>query len=172
MRTYEQDRKILRELAARNAEIAALDIQKTNINNWRALYDRKPVKPMFSIDQICWHELASEEELVLRCTDPFARSLEGYFRQILYRWKYFSCDMVVKPYYPLGKRITKSDIGVSTVNQDESEHEGALSHLYEDGIPDEEALEKLHAPQITYEKESSEKAKALYESSGRCNTWI
>jgi len=163
MSIFQEDRKILRELAARYAEIAALDIQKTNINNWRALYDRKPVKPMFSIDQICWKELDSEEELILRCSDPFARELENNLIMTLYRWKYFPCDMVVKPYYALKKIVSNSGIGISKVRQDESEHVGAQSHLYEDGIPDEEALEKLHVPEIIYEKETSEKAKACVE---------
>jgi len=163
MSIYQEDRIILRHLAAQCAEIAALDIQKTNVNNWCALYDKKPVKPMFSIDQICWHELASEEDLVLRCTDPFARSIENDFRQILYRWKHFPCDMVVKPYYPLAKHITNSGFGVASVNQDESNHSGAQTHLFEDSIPDEEALEKLQAPKITYEKESSEASKAVAE---------
>ena len=163
MSIHTEDRKILRELAARYAEIAALDAQKVNEQNWRALYARRPVKPMFSIDQICWHEIASQEEMVMRCTDPFARKLENQLRMTLYRWKHFPCDMVVTPYFKLGKIVTDSGIGVSTVNQDETGHEGAQTHLYQDGIPDEEALEKLHAPVITYEKEASEKAKAEAE---------
>jgi len=163
MSFFQEDRKILRELAARYAEIAALDIQRTNVNNWKALYDRKPVKPMFSIDQICWHELAAQEEMVLRCQDPFARQLEEQLRMVLYRWKHFPCDMVVKPYYELGKIIHSTGCGVSNVNQDETGHEGAQTHLYEDCIPDEAALEKLHTPVITYKKEESENAKACAE---------
>jgi len=163
MSAYTQDRQILRELAARCACIAALDAQKTNERNWRALYARQPVKPMFSIDQICWNELEKEAEMVLRCQDPFARQLENQMRQILYRWQYFPCDMVVKPYFELSKMASHSGFGVVTVNQDENGHENAQSHLYEDCLPDEAALEKLHAPVITYEKEASEAAKVRAE---------
>lgn len=163
MSVFQEDRIILRELAARCAQIAALDVQKTNINNWKALYGRKPVKPMFSIDQICWNELEGQEEMRLKCKDPFARELESQLRAILYRWKHFPCDMVVKPYYEVGKIIRSSGNGAGSRNQDESGHEGAQSHLFEDCIPDEEALEKLHTPKITYDKENSEKKKARVE---------
>lgn len=163
MSSYNEDREILRGLAARYAEIAAMDAQKTHIANWRALYARRPVKPMLAIDQICWHELEQEDELVLRCADPFARELERQLRMVLYRWKHFPCDMVVSPYYRMDKLIFDSGIGVDTVNQDESEHAQAQTHLYVDNLPDEDSLEKLHNPVIRYEKEESEKRKARAE---------
>ena len=163
MSTFTQDREILRFLARQVRDIAALPIQQTNIGNWRALYSLRPNKPMFSIDQICWGEFAAEEELRLRCADPFARQLEWYFRETLYRWRHFPCDMVVKPWFPLGKIFTDSGIGVSTVYQDETNYQNAQTHLFQDCIPDEEALEMLHAPVITYEKERSEAAKARAE---------
>lgn len=163
MNFFQKDKMILRELALQYSQIAALDVQKTNKNNWKALYDRKPMKPMFSIDQICWHELERQEEMVLKCTDPFARELESQLRALLYRWKHFPCDMVVKPYYELGKIIRNTGTGAGCSTQDESGHEGAQSHLYTDCIPDEEALEKLRVPEITYDREASESRKAHAE---------
>ena len=156
MSTFLQDRQILRGLARQVRDIASLDIQKTHVKNWQALYGLHPNKPMLSIDQICWGEFAGEEELQLRCADPFARQLEWYFREVLYRWHHFPCDMVVKPYFPLGKVFTDSGVGVSTVFRDETAHENAQTHLFHDCIPDEDALEKLHAPVITYDAETSE----------------
>ena len=164
MSTFNQDRQILRALAKSYAEIAASDIQETNRRNWRALYARKPVKPMFSIDQICWEEFAREDELICRCEDPFARSLESQLRVMLYRQKHFPCDMVFSPYFRLDKIVTDSGIGVSTVNRDETGHENPQTHLYEDRIPDEAALEKLHYPIIEYQKEASERSKARAEA--------
>lgn len=163
MTIHQQDREILRSLARQVRDIAALDIQNTNIANWKALYDCRPNKPMISIDQICWGEFAREEELRLRCADPFARQLEWYFRETLYRWRHFPCDMVVKPWFPLGKIFTDSGIGVSTTFQDETGHEGAQTHLFHDCIPDEDALVQLHAPVITYEREKSLAAKQKAE---------
>ena len=163
METFCKDQKILRELAAQYAQIAALDVQKKNTENWKALYDLKPNKPMFSIDQICWGEFEREPELTLQCTDPFARQLELDLRKILYRWKYFPCDMVVKPYFALDKIITNTGVGMESNHQDETDHPDAQTHLYLDSVPDEEALEKLHDPVIRYEKEQSESNKARAE---------
>ncbi len=163
MSIFEQDRRILRELAQRWADIAALDAQKEHEKAWRALYGLAPVRPLITIDQICWQEFGRQEELVLHCTDPFARRLEGQLRQILYRWAHFPCDMVVKPYFPLAKVWHDSGFGIETVPQDENGHDNAQTHLYVDNLPDEASLEKLHAPKIVYDKEASEKQKALAE---------
>lgn len=166
MSTFLKDREILRQLARQYAEIAALDVQKENINNWCMLYGLKPTKPLIVIDQIChdWRELKQEEEMVLRCEDSFARELEWGLRTVLYRWKHFPCDMVVKPYFPLGKVSHNSGVGLGTVNQDESDHPDAQTHLYVDNLPDEEALEKLTVPKIVYDREASEERKAIAES--------
>ena len=156
MSEFASDRQILRQLAASYAEIAASDEQNTNIDAWRALYAKKPVKPMFSISQICWEELENEEELVLRCEDPFARELEDKMRKMLYRHKYFPCDMVFTPYIGISKLVYNSGIGVGTVTRDNAPSDANHSHVYSDGIPDEAALERLHYPIIEYKKAESE----------------
>ena len=163
MGIFENDRRILRELAKQWAQLAALDAQKEHEAAWRALYGLHPVRPLIVIDQICWNELESQPELVLQCTDPFARGLENQLRQVLYRWKHFPCDMVVKPYFPLKKVWHDSWFGIDTVNRDETGHDAAQTHLYEDNLPDEAALEKLKTPVITYDKAASEKNKAVAE---------
>lgn len=121
------------------------------------------MRPVVVIDQICWSEFAKEEELILRCTDPFARQLEGQLREVLYRWKHFPCDMVVKPYFPLPKVWSDTWFGVDTVAQDEAGHDNAQTHLYEDNLPDAASLEKLHTPKITYDKAENEARKARAE---------
>ena len=163
MNAYQEDREVLRNLAAQYREIAHLQVQQTNIANWKRLYARKDTKPMLAIDQICWGELNGEEELKCVCQDPFARELESQLRVMLYRWKHFPCDMVFSPYFRLDKRSTNSGIGVETVTQNEEHHENAQSHLYVDNIPDEAALEKLHAPVIRYDREASEQRKQRAE---------
>ena len=163
MSVFSEDRVILRDLAQQYAGIAALDVQKEHEKAWRALYGLAPVRPVITIDQICWNEFEQQEELVLRCTDPFARRLESQLRMVLYRWKHFSCDMVVKPYFELSKTIHHSGFGIDTVPQDETGHSDAQTHLYVDNLPDEDALEKLRAPTILYDRETSKKEKAAAE---------
>ena len=164
MSVFTEDRAILRGLAQRWADIAALEVQKEHEKAWRALYGLAPVRPVITIDQICWNEFEKQEELVLRCTDPFARQLEGQLREVLYRWAHFPCDMVVKPYFPLGKVWSNDGFGVATVFQNEAGHDNAETHLFEDCIPDEAALEKLHTPKITYDKADNAARKARAEA--------
>jgi len=164
MSTFHADRAILRDLAQKYAAIAALPVQQQNIRKWQDVYGLKSgAVPTISIDQICWNELENQEELLLRCEDPFARSLENSLRRTLYRWKHFPCDMVVQPYFSLGKIISNSGYGISRKNQDETGHENAQTHLYQDNLPDEASLSKLHLPEIHYNKEASEKNKAAAE---------
>ena len=70
MSSFNEDRKILRALAQQYAGIAALDAQKVNEKNWRAVYSRKPNKPMMTIDQIC--RMAGNDypviRYIVRCT--------------------------------------------------------------------------------------------------------
>ncbi len=157
-----KDRIILRRLATEYAEIANLDIQNKSKDNWRALHGLAPNKPLFLIDQICWEELTPNSEfLQTECEDEFAKELEDLLKKTIYKWKFFPSDMVVKPYLELPKTVYNSGIGVVSAPTDDDPH--AESHLYEDLLEDEEALQKLHVPTIRYEKEISEKRKEIAE---------
>ncbi|MEI7744066.1 MAG: hypothetical protein WCK58_09990, partial [Chloroflexota bacterium] len=102
------DVAVVRELAARVAELAALPVQQERIREWQALNDLRPERPMAMIDEIPWHELATPGvpgagELVMRTTHPFARDLETRLRRELYRWSHLRVDMVVEPYVDISK---------------------------------------------------------------------
>ena len=61
-----KDAAIVRELAARAAEIAALPVQEEKRALWRRLNALKPARPMVMIDQVCWNEMNVGDELTLR----------------------------------------------------------------------------------------------------------
>lgn len=65
----QKDIIIVRELAARVAEIAALPVQEEKRCLWRKLNALEPVRPMVMIDQVCWNEMAIGDELTLCCSD-------------------------------------------------------------------------------------------------------
>jgi hypothetical protein len=100
-----KDKEILRELANQVAEIAALPVQQETKNLWKALNGLKPVRPMVMIDQIPWHEMDVEGELVLRTEDSFCRSIEEGLRRTLYHWRYMQADMVVESFVEIPKVI-------------------------------------------------------------------
>ncbi len=154
-----EDVAVVRELAARVAEIAALPVQQDTIQAWKDLNALRPQRPMVQIDEVPWHELRDDPALQNRCTDLFARSLETTLRQTLYQWEHMRCDMVVEPYVDISKVIYHSGFGVSVVEDTISQGEGEAisSHHFSDQIPDDEALAKLTVPEIELEAEATEK---------------
>lgn len=153
------DVEVVRELAGKVAEIAALPVQQETIQAWQDLNALRPQRPMIQIDEVPWHELSDDPALRIRCTDVFAGSLERTLRQTLYQWEHMRCDMVVEPYVDISKVIHHSGFGLSIVEDTirQGEGEAISSHHFSDQIPDDEALAKLHVPEIELDAEATEK---------------
>lgn len=92
-----RDRKVLRELARRKAEIGALPVQKERFELWRRLNRLQPVRPLVWINEVPWHEMNWNDELTPRCAEGLARQVEMGLRMELYQWDHFQGDMVVEP---------------------------------------------------------------------------
>ena len=92
----DHDRTVLRHLAARKAEIAALPIQKENRKLWMRLNRLQPVKPLIWVNEVCWQEMDVGGEWALQARDAFCRGLETELRRELYQWDHFRGDMVVE----------------------------------------------------------------------------
>ena len=103
-----RDTEIVRELAARVAEIAALPVQNEKRMLWRKLNALKPGRPMVMIDQVCWNEMNVNDELTLQCQDPECRGYEEQLRRSLYQWRHFRVDMVVEPFMRVPMAISNS----------------------------------------------------------------
>ena len=58
--------KILRELAKKKADIAALPVQKEKIGMWKKLNSLEKTRPLVWINEIPWHEMDFEDELMLK----------------------------------------------------------------------------------------------------------
>ncbi|MCL2833242.1 MAG: hypothetical protein FWD78_08735 [Treponema sp.] len=165
----ESDRSILRELAQKVAEIAALPVQEEKKRLWRRLNGLFPERPMVCIDQICWNELNTSGELTLRCEDSECRVYEDNFRKILYQWKNFPVDMVVEPVIKVEKAITNTGFGIST--QEETllteGKEAILSHKFINQFQSIDDVEKIKTPMINHDsaetKRRMEKAAWLFD---------
>jgi len=148
------DISILRRLAAEVAEIAELPVHQRKRELWTKNNDLTPVRPMVSIDQICWNEF-HDPDLHCQCTDGLCRGFEWYFRETLYRWKHFPADMVVgrgvgvwkAVNYPFNLGLTfVQDIAVSDPTN------GVVGHLYHNLFETEADIEKIQIPDITYDE--------------------
>lgn len=147
------DLGIIRELASRVAEIAALPVQAQKRDLWRKLNALEPERPMVMIDQVCWNEMNIGDELTLHCVDPECQAYEESLRRILFQWAHFPVDMVVEPYIQIPKAVENSSFGI-TVHENTAVTDPANSvvgHKYINQFQSMDDLEKVHIPQITHD---------------------
>jgi len=92
----EKDKRIIRDLAKRVAEIASLPIHDEKRDMWTRLNKLERVRPLIhvqAIDGSIWAELIPGDQL--QTTDPFCRGHEMALRKKIYCWENFPDDRVV-----------------------------------------------------------------------------
>ncbi|MFH1421148.1 MAG: hypothetical protein ABIH42_00300 [Planctomycetota bacterium] len=152
------ERNILRELAAKKAEIADLLIQKERKELWTKLNNLEKTKPMIWLDEICWNEVNVNDELTLKTTDSFCQKIETQLRQEIYLWNHIQCDMIVEPVIYSPYVINDSGFGI-TENVDivrTDETNDIVSRRYKAHIASEEDIEKIKMPVVSYNHEKTE----------------
>lgn len=158
-----KDKAVIRELAARASEIAALPVQEEKRRLWRKLNALEPERPMVLIDQVCWNEMNIGDEMTLCCEDRECRGYEQRLRQMLYQWKHFPVDMVVEPFILVPKAVRNTGFGIGVkeevaVSDPTSDVRG---HKYENQFQTEEDLEKIRMPQISHDEKETERRCAV-----------
>ncbi|MCX7011464.1 MAG: hypothetical protein NTW86_02650 [Candidatus Sumerlaeota bacterium] len=155
-----KSREILKTLASRVAEIAALPAQAETIRLWKALNGLKPVRPMFRIDQIPWHEMDVDGELALQTKEPFVRSLETQLRRILYSWKHMPVDMVAEPAISIPKAIRGAGFGIQTIQQTAASDpkNPVVGHSYIDQLKTEDDIQRIKTPEIVLDEQATARA--------------
>jgi hypothetical protein len=149
-----KDRTIIRELAARAAEVAALPAQEERRRLWRRLNGLDPVRPMVMIDQVCWNEMDLDGELTLQCVDPECRGYERDLRRTLFQWKHFPVDMVVEPFVRVPLAINGMDFGITT-EEDIAVTDPAndvVGHRFHNQFEEDEDLEKMQLPRAVHDE--------------------
>jgi hypothetical protein len=69
---------VLRKLAERYAEIAALPVQEERKRMWRRLNDLEPERPLIWVNEVCWNEMDHDGNLRLLCSNEVCRRIETY----------------------------------------------------------------------------------------------
>ena len=152
-----KDKEVLRTLAEQTAQIAALPIQQVRKRQWIALNALLPERPLFTIDQVPWHEMNVNDELTIECEDAFARKLETYLRRQLYKWNHMQDDLVIEQHINVPMAIDGITYGLDVVEEEARIDEGndVYSHCYIDQLKDEEDLLKIKFPDIRLNKEET-----------------
>ena len=142
---------VVRDLAKRYMEIALSDKHVRMRQRFLDTNDLKLVRPPVLMDEIPWHEMNGNGELDCKCEDERLRGVEYSLRAALFREKYFKCDNLIEPCWPVGKSYTSSGNGFRIQEQrlavDGKNH--IVSHHYEDILENESALALYHDPVIT-----------------------
>ena len=119
----------------------------------RAVNDLRMIRPVVLIEEIPFHELNFDGSLTLKCEDGLYRGVENFLRQKLFHWKYFPGDMILTPYYPVGKIVHSTGIGIgvdeNVIVKDKNNH--IISHEYHDILSTEEELAKVQIPTLSYD---------------------
>jgi hypothetical protein len=158
MNHLKSDRDILRELGGQIAEIAAMPINEHRRELYGRINNLEKAKPTIHIYEIPWHEMDVNGELKLRTKDPFCQGIELDLRRTLYSWRHMQGDMVVEPaiaqplcVHDTGYGIVEeADIARTDVNSD------VVSRRFHVQIKDEEDIEKIQMPEVTFDAERTE----------------
>lgn len=148
------DAIILRKLAYKYSVISSSERNSQNIKLHKAVNDLKQIRPVVLIDELPWSEMNIDDMLTLQCKDAFLREAEWFLRSSLFKSTYFAADTVFPNYIPVNKVIKSTGIGIS-VEEDilpTSEENHIVSHKYKDMIKNQDDLDKINMPAISYDK--------------------
>lgn len=107
------DRAVVRELADRWAEIAALPVMAERKRQWRALHDLRPERPMILFEVGTVDDYVAAHEL--RCVHPILRAVEATMREHIRHFDEVGDDIVFEPWYRLGWDVLDTGWGVEVV---------------------------------------------------------
>ncbi|MCK5806172.1 MAG: hypothetical protein KAI66_25295 [Lentisphaeria bacterium] len=147
----ETERRVLRELGRRKAEIAALPIQEERRRLWTKLNDLASARPMVWAFEVPWHEMSLGNELEPVCSDPYFRHLEIMLRKELYQWDHMQGDMVVEPDILVMPMMSDTGFGMAEEVDVErtDETSNVVSRHFHIQIQDDRDIDKIKMPKVT-----------------------
>ncbi len=184
----ESERNIIRELAKRLAELAALPVMEERRRLWYAHNDLKTDEPVIDCSpEGAWREVIRPEELV--CQDDALREIEWLLRARIYRAEVINDDVPAERRWDCQKLITDTGWGfdgkesndaftnvsvhvptISSINpfwKRNFRFDGTAAHfdplITEEDMEDESTAEKIIPPVPVYDKEGSEKKLELHQ---------
>jgi hypothetical protein len=152
------DRDTLRRLAEGIAGIAGQTANADHDRAWRDLNAlRRGARPLVWINEIPWGEMNVNDELTLRCTDPYARGIESQFRQTIYQWRHLRGHMIVEPVYYCPMVSHDSGFGIQQLgtNNPTGLTGGTISQEFTPQIKALADVERIRRPEISVDRAAS-----------------
>jgi hypothetical protein len=150
-----KDRKVLRDLAKRVADIADDPVMSARRSMWvehNSLRSTYPMMLVFPEDG--WQELIPEESL--RCSGADARDTELSLRRRIYAFEHFQDDTVIEKEWPVHQHIRNTGWGMEPRRVPSTEARGAWR--FDPVIKSPSDLKKLRPPAIGLDAGSTRKA--------------
>jgi len=145
----EHDRKILRTLARRVAEIADLPIMEERRAQWTEHNALRSKRPMIQLlPEGSWRELLPAS--VLTCETDETRADEWQLRARVYTHEHFLDDTVIEKNWSVPARISNTGWGLETHHHDSTEARGAWG--FDPVIKSAADIKKICTPEVIYDE--------------------
>jgi hypothetical protein len=159
------DREILRSLAARWAELAALPVMAERKRQWTALKDLRAERPMVLFETWTIEDYVAEAEL--ECRSELARRAERRMREVIRQAQEIGDDYVVEPSFPIFWEISHDGYGVDLRAEHAVDSQGGdVAYQYNYPIRTPEDVAKLRPRTWTVDRaltqEHAEQAAAAF----------
>ena len=155
------DRRRLRDLAKRVAEIGELPEMAARRDLWRRHNAMERTRPVVYVDpQGAWGELIPDNALL--CQDDTARGIERDLRRRIYVFEHFASDNVAEAEWVVRKAFHHSGWGLTPRRAPSSDSRGAFG--FEPVILAPADLKKLSFPEITYDAASTREREDFFQS--------
>lgn len=166
LKIIDKDLKILRELGKKYAEISSLSVQDKRIDMWKRLNDLKKVKPLIWINEVCWNEMDINDELRINTSSIFCQRIETELRRTLYQWEHMQGDMIIEPVIYSPYIIHNTGFGINPIADiKETDDESQIaSRRFHNQIKDDEDIEKIKIPEITFNSKRTEEFYQAYKT--------
>lgn len=149
------DRAILRDLAKRVADVAALPIQAERRRRWVLHNDLKSTEPLILVfPEGSWEELLPPS--ALQCEEEAARRIEADLRRRLYYHDHLQDDTVIEGSWTVNAVIHNSGWGLEPQHIPSPDRRGAW--LFDPVIHAPADLKKLCFPEITVDETATRQA--------------
>ena len=153
-----RDKVILRELGVKIAKIASLPINEQRREMHKKTNNLEKTKPTIHIYEVPWHEMDVNNELKLATQNPFCQRIETDMKRTLYMWRHMQADMVVESTVVQPLIINDTGFGITedvTVAKTD-ERSDIVSRHFHIQIKNEEDIEKIKMPVVTFDREKTE----------------
>jgi hypothetical protein len=158
--TSKHDRKILRDLAKKVAEIAAWPVMAERRRMWKQHSSLHRIRPMMLVfPEGSWRELLPDS--ALKCSDKAARQIEFDLRTRIYTHENFHDDSVIEAEWVVSKAVSSTGWGLEARWRFSNDPLGART--FDPVIHSPADLKKLKFPEVRYDDAETQRRLATME---------